>query len=170
MGGVGSERLWAFWRIRYIEAVKKGRRGCFFCDSPREGDDEKNLILHRGERTFTILNRFPYNPGHLLVAPYRHMKEIDQLSKEELSELFDMVAFSLRVVKVALNPDGVNVGINIGRVAGAGEEHLHVHVVPRWEGDTSFMPLLADVKVVPEALQDTFAKLKEGLRKLQAEG
>ncbi|MDF2956115.1 MAG: Purine nucleoside phosphoramidase/Ap4A hydrolase [Candidatus Alkanophagales archaeon MCA70_species_2] len=161
------KRLWAPWRITYILTADKSE-GCFLCEKPRERKDEENLILLRGEHNFLILNSFPYNPGHLLIAPYRHIGDVGQLTLEEATEHFLFLQRVLKAMKQAFNPDGFNIGLNLGRAAGAGvEDHIHTHVVPRWNGDTNFMPVLADVKVIPEALADTYKKLKRALGELQ---
>ena len=154
------KQIWAPWRISYILSEKP--RGCIFCEKPREHKDEENLILIRGRYNFIILNAFPYNPGHLMIAPFRHVGLVEELTDEEALEHFKLLRESLRALRRALRPDGFNIGMNLGKTAGAGvEDHLHTHVVPRWEGDTNFMPVVADVKVLPEALSDTYRKLKE---------
>ena len=136
-------------------------KGCILCDKPKEKEDELNYILYRGERNFVILNSFPYNPGHLMVAPYRHVASLEELNDEELWELFDIVRRSTGVLRRIFNPAGFNIGINIGRTAGAGiDRHVHTHIVPRWEGDTNFMPAISSTRVVPEALASTYEKLK----------
>ena len=138
--------------------------GCIFCDKPREREDKKNLILHRGRTCYIIMNRYPYNNGHLLVLPYRHLSEFDLLSADERLELMDLLSLCTRVLGV-FDPDGFNIGMNIGSVAGAGiEDHLHFHVVPRWEGDNNFMPVIGDVRVIPEYLEKTYEKLEESLK------
>ena len=153
------EHIWAPWRMAYVIGEKE--RGCIFCDKPKENKDSDNLILYRGERNFIILNNYPYNPGHLMVAPYRHVAHLEELSPEELYEHFDIVRRSIKALKEVLNPGGFNIGINIGKVAGAGVEgHIHTHIVPRWEGDTNFMPVIAETKVLPEALASTYDKLR----------
>lgn len=140
----------------------KKPEGCIFCDKPKENRDEENYILYRGKRNFIILNNYPYNPGHLMVVPYRHVSSLEELSKEERYEHSDMITKAVEILKKALNPDGFNVGMNLGEGAGAGiKEHLHTHVVPRWEEDTNYMPVIADTKVIPEALDSTYKKLKE---------
>ncbi|ABL77968.1 histidine triad (HIT) protein [Thermofilum pendens Hrk 5] len=164
--------LWAPWRMAYIEYAKIERgEGCFICKAVESSELEENLVVYKGEKIIVMLNRYPYNTGHLLVAPTRHVADFSQLSDEELFSLAKAVSLSLELLKKALSPDGFNVGVNLGRVAGAGlESHLHVHVVPRWNGDTNFMPVIADAKVIPEALKDTRRKLLkhvdvfEGLR------
>ncbi len=153
------ERIWAPWRMEYIEMEKP--KGCILCDKPKENSDTLNCILYRGDKNFIIMNSYPYNPGHLMIAPYRHIANLEELSDEELHEHFQIVSRSLKVLRQVFNPGGFNVGINMGRVAGAGiEEHVHTHIVPRWHGDTNFMPVVSDVKVLPEALAETYAKLK----------
>jgi len=135
--------------------------GCIFCQALKEKDDEKNLILLRGETSFIIMNRFPYNPGHLMVAPNVHKSHFDKLSDDEILEIIRLVERSTRTLEEVMRPEGFNVGINLGRIAGAGiEGHLHLHIVPRWQGDTNFMPIIGKAKVVSEALNATYAHLK----------
>jgi ATP adenylyltransferase len=159
------EHMWAPWRMRYVESAKDSRfDGCFLCDKPKEDKDVDNYILYRGAQSFIIMNSFPYNPGHLMVSPYRHTGKLEELTDEERNELFAVVKKGVMLLKKVLNPDGLNIGINIGRVAGAGIlDHIHVHIVPRWNGDTNFMPVMADVRVVSEALADSYSKLKKQL-------
>ncbi len=146
--------------MKYIEMEKP--QGCIFCDKPKEDNDAANYILHRGEQNFVILNAYPYNPGHLMVVPYRHIASLEELTAHELEEHFKIVQRSTSILRQVFTPEGFNIGINLGRVAGAGiEDHFHTHIVPRWNGDTHFMPVLADVKVLPEALADTYNKLKD---------
>jgi len=136
------------------------RGGCFFCQKLAAGDDEAVYVLVRDEAAFVILNAFPYNPGHLMVAPIRHVGELEELTSEELADASALLQRSIRALKEASAPDGFNIGMNLGRVAGAGVPgHLHWHVVPRWNGDTNFMPVIADTKVLPEALAQTYARL-----------
>ncbi|RLI70017.1 HIT family hydrolase [Archaeoglobales archaeon] len=159
------ERLFAPWRIRYILAPK--HEGCIFCDFVKESNDRENLILYRGETSFIIMNRNPYNPGHVMIAPYKHVPSTEDLNDEELLESFKLVNLVIRAIRECMNPDGFNIGVNVGKVSGAGiEQHLHIHVVPRWIGDTSFMPVLADVEVIPEALEETYDKLKRTIDSL----
>lgn len=153
-------RLWAPWRIAYIKEIEK-ITDCIFCTKPKERDDNKNFILYRGTHTFVILNIFPYNSGHLMVAPYRHMANLEDLNREETEELWYFLKVSLKALKEVFNPDGFNIGINLGKAAGAGfDEHVHFHIVPRWTGDTNFMPILGETKVIPEALQETYERVK----------
>ncbi|HZS24688.1 MAG TPA: HIT domain-containing protein [Gaiellaceae bacterium] len=154
------ERLWAPWRLEYVQAADE-QDGCFFCNAV-EGDDEEFFVVHRGERAFVLLNTFPYSSGHLLVAPYRHGSGYDDLSTDEALEVHRLGTAGLHALRTVYGPDGFNLGWNIGRVAGAGiPDHGHLHVVPRWSGDTNFMPVLADVKVLPEHLTATRLKLAE---------
>ena len=163
MSDDGMERLWTPWRMEYIKsaATADEPEGCIFCDLAAEDDDEKNLILVRGDAAFVILNRFPYNPGHLMVAPFRHTGDLADLGEEELAETTRLVRDAVRVIGAAWEPSGFNVGMNLGRVAGAGVPgHLHWHVVPRWNGDSNFMPVIGQTKVLPELLEETYAKLR----------
>ncbi len=152
-----SERpLWAPWRIEYIQGEKGGR--CIFCDPAPE------QVIERGERCSTILNAFPYAPGHVMVAPYRHVAELGQLSEHEVSELMGLARRAVDAQREAMNPDGFNVGLNLGKVAGAGiADHLHLHVVPRWDGDNNFMPVLGDTRVINQSLEATRRALQDAL-------
>lgn len=153
------EHIWAPWRIEYLRMEKPD--GCILCEKPKEAEDTANYILYRGEHNFVIINSYPYNPGHLMVAPYRHLDSLEKLTDNELHEHYQIVRRCLTVLGQAFSPAGFNVGMNLGRAAGAGiEDHIHTHIVPRWLGDTNFMPVLADIRVMPEALADTYAKLK----------
>jgi ATP adenylyltransferase len=135
--------------------------GCIFCDHLAEGDDESARILYRGERTFVILNAFPYNTGHLMVAPLRHLGDICDLDEDERAELMKVTSQSVAIIRDAMGAHGFNVGINLGIVAGAGiPGHIHMHVVPRWGGDTNSMPVVGDTKVLPEMIEQTDAKLR----------
>jgi ATP adenylyltransferase len=153
-------RLWAPWRLEYIQSADQ-QDGCIFCLAPRL-DDEAGLVVHRGERAFVLLNRYPYASGHLMVAPYRHEGELGALTAEEALEIHRLTATGVGVLGDVMAPQGFNLGWNLGRIAGAGiVDHAHQHIVPRWAGDTNFMPVLADVKVMPEALESTRRKLAE---------
>jgi len=153
------KHIWAPWRMEYIQMKKP--KGCILCEKPGQDGDAINYILYRGDKNFVILNTYPYNPGHLMIAPYRHVASLEELTDEELHEHFDIVSRSVKVLRQVFNPGGFNLGINIGKVAGAGiEDHIHTHIVPRWQGDTNCMPVVADVRVVPEALAETYQKLK----------
>jgi len=156
------DHLWAPWRMGYVSAEQP--EGCIFCTKPAAGDDEANQILHRGDLVFIMLNAFPYNSGHLMIAPFRHVGDPLEMEPQESSELLYGIRIAIEVLRESLSPDGFNVGMNVGRVAGAGyADHLHVHVVPRWSGDTNFMAIMADTRIVPEALADTYHRLKEAL-------
>jgi ATP adenylyltransferase len=156
------ERLWAPWRIDYILGEEKEPE-CVFCTNPGDETDQNDLIVHRAEGAFTIMNKFPYTNGHLLVCPYRHVSDICDLDVVENGLLIEEVCRAVKVLRHVMKAEGMNVGLNLGEVAGAGiEEHLHYHVVPRWNGDVNCMPVLADVKVIPEHLLSTCRKLREG--------
>jgi ATP adenylyltransferase len=156
---VALKRLWAPWRLEYIQSADE-QEGCFLCDAAASDDDEAHLVVHRGERAFVVLNKFPYASGHLLVAPTRHGLNFDGLDDNEALEIHRLGAQGLEALRAVYAPEGFNLGWNIGRIAGAGvPEHGHLPVVPRWSGDTNFMPVLGDVKVIPEHLLATRAKL-----------
>jgi len=153
-----AKQLWAPWRLEYIQQADE-LEGCVFCLAAA-GDEEHGLVVRRGTHGFALLNKFPYASGHLMVAPYRHLGEFGALSDEEALELHRLAESGMAALAETFGPQGYNVGWNLGRIAGAGiVDHVHVHVVPRWAGDTNFMPVLADVKVLPEHLSETRAKL-----------
>jgi ATP adenylyltransferase len=157
------ERLWTPWRMAYIEQAKEDADAdaCFLCDKPDEGDDAAALILARADTAYVLLNAYPYNPGHLLVAPFRHVADLEDLTAEESLDSQSLLSRAIRAIREEMEPHGFNVGMNLGRVAGAGVPgHLHWHLVPRWNGDTNFMTVLGDVRVLPEALEATYAKLR----------
>ncbi|MQY69307.1 MAG: HIT domain-containing protein [Firmicutes bacterium] len=150
--------IWAPWRMKYIIGEKE--KGCLFCRVAKVKKDRKNYLLFRGQKCFILLNTFPYNNGHLMIAPYRHLANLKDLNKEELNELMELAGRSVGWLKKSLAPEGFNIGMNIGKIAGAGiENHLHIHIVPRWSGDSNFMPTIAQIKVIPELLKDTYKKL-----------
>ena len=150
-----DERMWAPWRLEYIKGPKADE--CIFCTKPEAGDDRTSYIVRRGEHCFTILNAFPYNNGHLMVSPYRHVPSIEELEPDALLELMTMAQESLGALRRAYGPEGFNLGINQGKVAGAGvEHHVHLHVVPRWGADTNFMPVIGDTRVLPQSLDDSY--------------
>ena len=154
--------MWAPWRIDYITGEKE--EGCIFCKALAEND---HLTLYKGEHSMVVMNKYPYINGHLLVAPVRHLSTLDQLQRDETGLLLKTVEQSVAILKTVMNPDGFNVGLNLGRVAGAGvEEHLHFHIVPRWFGDTNALTVFADVRVIPEHLEATFNNLKPYFSKL----
>jgi ATP adenylyltransferase len=155
------ERLWAPWRLEYIQSADE-QEGCVFC-AARDGDDAERLVVHRGNRALVVLNKYPYASGHLMVAPNRHEGEFGELDADEALEVHRLAAAGLAALAETMRPQGFNLGWNLGRIAGAGVvDHVHLHVVPRWAGDTNFMPVLADVKVLPEALESTRHKLADG--------
>jgi ATP adenylyltransferase len=155
------ERIWAPWRLEYVkDASKDADDECIFCGG-LAGDDEASLIVHRGERCFVILNKYPYTNGHLMVAPFEHLATIQQLDPPTVGELMALAQRAMTVLEAEYNPHGYNVGFNQGRVAGAGvEHHIHLHVVPRWGGDTNFMSVLADTRVMAQTLEQTYAALR----------
>ena len=158
--------MWAPWRIRYILEDKED--GCLFCKKAALGDDAVAYIVDRGESSFALLNIFPYNSGHLMVAPYRHTEELEKLPVEEITDLMTLVQRSVKALKISMEPEGFNVGFNLGRSAGAGViDHLHVHIVPRWQGDTNFMPVLADTGVVPQSLEAVYRLLRDAFSALE---
>ncbi len=164
VGGNVQKPLWAPWRMEYIEAPKPD--GCIFCQFPAEQGEEadrRNLIVHRSASSFTMLNRWPYNSGHVMVIPRAHVDQIEGLSPPAFHDLHEELRCAIAVIRKVYKPQGLNVGMNLGLVAGAGiEEHLHYHIVPRWGGDTNFMPVLADTKVIVEHLEAAWEKIRKG--------
>jgi ATP adenylyltransferase len=160
--------LWAPWRMEYILSDKPG--GCIFCTKPNEdgGHDRDNYILYRGERCFVIMNAYPYNNGHLMVIPNQHAEDIALLPDETLADIMRLAKECTRILREAMGPQGFNLGFNIGAAAGAGiKEHVHMHIVPRWSGDTNFMAVLDDVRVLPQHLKDTYDQLRPAFQKLE---
>jgi ATP adenylyltransferase len=156
-----SERLWAPWRMRYVQGERKDE-GCIFCLAAESGDDEARLVIHRGDHCLVMLNAYPYNSGHLMVSPLRHVASVEDLERDELLELMTLTQSALRAVRKTYAPDGFNLGVNEGEVAGAGfAGHVHMHVVPRWAADSNFMAVTADTRVLPESLEDSSARLRE---------
>lgn len=162
---MGLEHLWAGWRGEYVATVDTSSSACVFCAILESGaSDEDTFVLRRGDAVFSIMNLYPYTSGHLMVMPLRHVGELEALTEGERNELWAAVTDAVRAVKSVYAPDGVNVGINLGRAAGAGVPgHLHVHVVPRWLADSNFMTAVAATRVLPESLRDSAAKLREAL-------
>jgi ATP adenylyltransferase len=157
------KRLWAPWRIEYIVGPKENE--CLFCRVLNESKDRENLVLLRGERCFCMLNRYPYNSGHLLIVPASHCRHLADLPENEIAETIRMAQQMERLLARTMRPEGLNLGFNVGRTAGAGiEEHLHLHLVPRWDGDTNFMVVLDDTRVVVQALEDTYDYLAKALK------
>jgi ATP adenylyltransferase len=165
-----APRLWAPWRMTYIRSGARPS-GCLFCRVRRERRDRANLVLARTPHGLLMLNRYPYNPGHLMVAAGRHVARFADLSAEERDAMWSLTALAERALEAEYRPHGVNYGANVGEVAGAGVPgHLHVHVVPRWSGDTNFMPAIAETKVLPESLGQTWTRLHRAIRALDASG
>ncbi len=161
------DQIWAPWRMQYINTADKVE-GCIFCTFPAQDADRDNLILHRAEKCFVMLNNFPYNPGHMMVVPYTHTADMYELGDDELLDVQRTVRFMVKVLTETMHPEGFNLGVNLGRTAGAGiVDHMHWHIVPRWNGDTNFMPVLADTKVLPESLSATYDKLKAKIEELE---
>lgn len=161
------QRMYSPWRSKYINSFTENIGGeCILCKAPSENDDKKNLILRRGKYSYVIMNLFPYNSGHLMVVPYRHIPKFTDLSADEFLEIFELLKLSTDALVTIMKPDGFNIGSNIGRSAGAGiDEHIHFHLVPRWNGDTNFMPVLSDTKLISEDILDTYKKLYDLLLK-----
>ncbi|MEW6181067.1 MAG: HIT domain-containing protein [Chloroflexota bacterium] len=156
------DHLWSPWRMKYILGNEKGNQ-CVFCAAAQQEDGHENLIIARGEHAFVILNRFPYTSGHIMVVPYAHQPSLPDLDEPTRREIIELLNRGLLVLQAVYKPEGFNVGANIGGVAGAGiAEHFHFHIVPRWAGDTNFMSTLAGTRVLPEALEDTFQRIRQG--------
>lgn len=153
------EVIWAPWRMEYVVSNQKDDK-CIFCPGDNRSKDEERLILFVGQYTMIMMNRFPYINGHLLVSPVRHVPDLSSLSRKETFDLLDMVSKSVEILKKVMSPEGFNIGLNLGRVAGAGvDSHIHFHIVPRWGGDTNYMSVLAEVRVIPEHIKSTYNKL-----------
>ncbi|MEE8302054.1 MAG: HIT domain-containing protein [Candidatus Tectomicrobia bacterium] len=153
-----GEAVWAPWRMDYILSEKAA--GCIFCDKPRQQRDAEHHILWRGDTAFVLMNRYPYNNGHLMVAPHVHVPSLTDLDAPQRAELFELTARCEQVLQQALNPEGFNIGLNLGAAAGAGiAEHLHMHIVPRWAGDTNYMTVIGEIRVIPQHLDETYRLL-----------
>ncbi|HKJ28209.1 MAG TPA: HIT domain-containing protein [Anaerolineales bacterium] len=154
------KHLWSPWRMKYIQSFKKS--GCVFCQALTAEDDLKYWIVHRGEHAFVILNAYPYTSGHIMVLPYDHVPRLDELTQETRAEMMELVNKTTLTLTAVYHPQGFNIGINMGEAAGAGiEEHIHIHIVPRWQGDTNFMTAVGQIRVLPETLEDTYRRVKE---------
>lgn len=159
------EYLWTPWRYRYVAEASKSDR-CIFCDAGRSAEDEQTLVVLRGQKNFVILNRYPYTSGHVMVAPYEHVADFAAVEEETLAEMMRMAQRVQAALEKTYHPGGYNLGMNLGRAAGAGiPVHLHLHVLPRWAGDTNFMTVVGETRVEPECLSTTFARLREALQK-----
>ena len=161
---MANYRIWAPWRLDYVkDAAKDQEEECIFCAKPAQDDDRENLIVHRGKRCFVLLNIFPYTNGHLMIAPYEHLGRLQELDAETTAEMMSLAQQAIGRLEESYEPHGYNVGFNQGRVAGAGfEHHIHMHVVPRWGGDTNFMPVIADTRVMPQSLEESYEALRGG--------
>ena len=153
------DKLWAPWRTKYITKVGS-MKGCIFCSKPKARNNRKDYIVARTRHSFSILNLYPYNNGHMMIVPYRHVDSLTKLNKEEIADLIDLLNRSQELLSDTMNPDGFNIGINVGRAAGAGvKDHVHIHIVPRWVGDANFMPVSASTKVISESLGALYGRL-----------
>lgn len=161
------DRIWAAWRMAYISDKKQKYEGCIFCDFPKAGNDEEYKVLYHGKYSYIIMNAFPYSNGHLMVIPYRHTNDFTSLSDEESEEIMKLGRLAINALKKVYNPNGFNVGWNLGEVAGAGiAQHIHMHIVPRWNGDTNFMPVIGETRVIPEDLSTGYAKIRKAIDEL----
>jgi len=159
--------MWAPWRMEYVASQYNESNGCVFCNSPKDKDDKKNHIVYRGEHCYVILNKFPYNNGHVMVLPYQHSSDLLDLSEDIHAECQELIRKTIKALRKVFNPQGINIGLNMGNAAGAGiAEHIHYHILPRWEGDTNFMPVVAGVKVISESLDSAYFKLKEAFKEV----
>lgn len=159
---MANHRIWAPWRLRYVSTASK-QDECVFCAKPDHGDDREALIVHRGRHCYVILNLYPYTSGHLMVAPFAHVGRLQDIEPEVTAEMIDLAQQAIRRMESVYSPEGFNLGVNQGRAAGAGVDgHIHLHVVPRWAGDTNYMPVLADTRVMPQSLEETYDALEGG--------
>ncbi len=157
--------IWTPWRLSYIKEADKIKT-CIFCESFKKPDRD-SYIVYKGKTCFVVLNIYPYNNGHIMIAPYRHVASLEDLNEEERTEIMDLMVKSIKILSSEYNPHGFNIGINLGKAAGAGvEHHLHVHIVPRWVGDTNFMPVLGETKVLPELLDSTWDRLRKAFNRV----
>jgi ATP adenylyltransferase len=153
--------------MEYIKSLQKKEQECIFCQKPKESNDKENLIVYRSNQSFVILNKYPYNNGHLMVVPYIHESDMLELNDDVLLDMQHLLQLSVRALQATMNPHGLNIGMNLGRSAGAGiKDHLHYHIVPRWEGDTNYMPIFTGTKIVSEALADSWDKLHAAFKEL----
>ena len=162
-----TKQLWAPWRMTFLKSENPAQQGCIFCNLLKANRDSENLILHRSSLSFVILNKYPYNNGHLMVVPLQHTADMDTLKPEEQSDISRLTQHCIKALKETYRPEGFNIGMNLGAAGGAGiREHLHTHIVPRWTGDTNFMPVLADVKTMPQHLEESFKQLAPYFRRI----
>ena len=163
------DNIWSPWRMEFIhDQRQKGKEGpCVFCELKEQVPNNKNLVLHKGKQVYVVMNRFPYTNGHLLVLPYAHLTHLKELNSDGQQEIMKLMAESMDILRAALHVDGFNCGMNVGKVSGCGiEDHFHWHIVPRWVGDSNFMPILSDMRLMPQYLSDTYQHLIEGFKKL----
>lgn len=161
------EQLWAPWRMQFITELRERQGGCVFCELAQVGDDRERLILYHGKSCYILMNRFPYNNGHLMVIPYQHTGELSKLSAEEHAEMLRLGGVSVQILGERLEAEGFNCGFNLGKCAGAGiVDHVHLHIVPRWCGDTNFLPVISDTRSMPEYLTATYDRIKPGFDKI----
>jgi len=161
------QKMWAPWRMEYIKNAEKINENCIFCSFPKQQEDRKNLIAYRSDLCFVIMNKYPYNNGHLMVVPYEHHCDLRDLNDDVLLDIQKVMKLCLTALENSMGPHGFNVGLNLGRTAGAGiDQHVHYHIVPRWDGDTNYMPIIGDTKVVSESLDASWLKIHEQLKKL----
>ncbi len=161
---MSKHRIWAPWRLRYVKNASK-QDECIFCAKPNLGDDRETLIVHRGDRCFVILNLYPYTNGHLMVAPFEHIGKMQEIAPEVIAEMMALAQRAMSTLEDIYSPAGFNIGVNQGRVAGAGVEgHIHLHVVPRWAGDNNYMPVVADTRVMPQSLEESYDALLGGFK------
>lgn len=166
------DKLWSPWRSKYMDTFKPGNEkndGCLFCSMAKAANDKENYIIHRGGKCFIVMNLYPYNSGHLMIVPYMHTSSMSEFDDETNLDVMKSLNLSREILQSALHPHGFNLGANFGRVSGAGiDDHIHFHIVPRWNGDTNFMPVFNDVKVISEAMDDTYNKLKKALANIES--
>jgi len=161
------KQLWAPWRSQYIESLHNSKKGCEFCRIEKQNQDDKTFIVSRHEYNYIVLNIYPYNNGHLLIVPYEHANDTTVLPPGTLNEMMQLIQYTMKVLKNVFSPAGFNVGLNIGAAAGAGiAEHVHFHIVPRWQGDTNFLPVLGETKLISHDLKETYEKVKSEFRKI----
>ena len=159
------KRLWAPWRMEYLERDEV--ESCIFCEKPAEHNDQANLLLYRGKRAYILMNLYPYSNGHLMVAPNKHLGRLEDLDRETRIEIMELTTLCTKLLKRTMNPAGFNIGANMGKAAGAGfDEHFHMHIVPRWIGDTNFMPVVGETRVIPESLKESYQRFQQALSEI----
>lgn len=165
------DRVWSPWRMQFIKELSEKKEGCIFCKMKSSADDRDSLILYRGKKVFIVMNRYPYTNGHLLVVPYKHAASLNGLDHDEYGEMLSLASASVDIMTKELFAEGFNCGFNLGKAAGAGiDDHIHLHVVPRWVGDINFLPVLSNTRSIPEYLHESYDKLIKGFKKLDSRG